>query len=1473
MKARPRSTWAAGATFALGLVAAAATGAWQAHVNQTEAADRFASLSQRVASLVVARMHTYEYGLRGARGAVVAASISHGTPQIDRAHFRDYCATRDFAREFPGVLGFGLIRRVAAGDEASFVASARRDGWPDLAIRQLAAHDGERYVIQYLEPDARNHAAIGLDVASEATRRTAAETAMRSGAATLTAPITLAQASGEPRGFLLLLPIYRPDVAIATVAQREAAAVGWAFAPLIVDDVLRGLDGADEQYTLVLHDGEGADTASFYGSLEPDSGTALSQHISIPIFTRTWQAELRATPSFLRLLDQRSPLLIALDGALLAVLLTMLVYLLAQRAMRLRHLRVEQVRRAAIVDGSADAIIGESLDGIVTDWNAGAERLFGYPAALAVGSAAARLVLPPGRESEDTEIRAAIARGDWVPPFDTTRQLRDGSLADVSVTASPIFGPDGQCIGLSKTVRDIAETRRAQRALAQLNATLEQQVAERTTGLGAAQRDLRNIVDALPSMIGYWGNDLANRVANRSYAKWFGLVPEAMNGRPMRDVLGEQAFERTRPYVEAVLRGVPQTYERSVVGLAGPEVRHLVVHYLPDIVDGDVHGFYVLVQDLTELTEGRLKLAAAQRDNQALLQTLHQHSIVSVTDRAGRITDINESFCRISGYNRDELLGQSHRLINSGAHGGAFWVDMWRTVSSGQAWRGEVCNRAKDGTLYWVDSIISPFLGPDGEVDKYISIRTDVTARKRAETELLETSSLLKAVLAAASEVSIIATNVEGVITLFNRGAERLLGYDHAEVVGHTTSAPFHLGEEIAARGAALSAEYGEEIAGFRVFVHKPEHHGPESREWTYVRKDGGHVPVAMTVTAMRDDQGQLFGYLGVAHDVSRQKQYERSLREAMHKAKHANQAKSQFLAHMSHEIRTPLNAVIGLSYLLERTPLDAEQTGFLAKITLASKALLSTINDVLDLSKIEASELRIERAPFHLGRLLSELTALMTVAAEAKGIDFAIDAPGDLPVTLEGDSTRLHQILTNLLSNAIKFTERGAVRLRVRQLSAEADRVRLRFVVKDSGIGIAPEAMARVFTPFAQADASTTRRFGGTGLGLSIVKQLVSLMGGEMGVTSTPGVGSEFWLEVELAGCDHTMQMPESVAARPARHGLPGVHVLVVDDSAINLEVARRILELEGAVVRLAGNGQEAVDELLAQPDSCDVVLMDIHMPVLDGYDATRRIRSLGLTSLPIIALTAGALTSERRDAESAGMTDFISKPFEPHLLVSCIWRHVTIDVRATADAPAKPPSAILDGWPTIDGIDAADACGRFGGDVGLFTSLLRRLLNDFSDLVQDHVLDATSLDGLAARMHNLKGSAGTLGAKSIQRLAAQAEVACRAHQADQTAPLFLALTQQLHHLHRSAASMLDAATEVVVDDDERQELALDPSQLVTLLELLRQLDLAALESFSALSPQLRRALGKESYAVLHKQIDNLQFADAAKTLDSLRP
>jgi CheY-like chemotaxis protein len=449
---------------------------------------------------------------------------------------------------------------------------------------------------------------------------------------------------------------------------------------------------------------------------------------------------------------------------------------------------------------------------------------------------------------------------------------------------------------------------------------------------------------------------------------------------------------------------------------------------------------------------------------------------------------------------------------------------------------------------------------------------------------------------------------------------------------------------------------------------------------------------------------------------------------------------------------------------------------------------------------------------------------------------------------------------------------------LRVSRIAATDPGVTLCFVVQDSGIGITLEAQTRLFAPFVQADASITRRYGGTGLGLSIVKSLATLLGGEVTLKSTPGVGSEFRvvLGFGLAAPD-SLAVQQAAPAVPGARSLCGVRVLVVDDSDINLDVAKRILELHGAQVWLAGNGQEAFDRLRIEPHAYDVVLMDVQMPVLDGYEATRRIRiELGLLDLPIIALTAGALSSERQRGAAAGMNDFIVKPFDARDLVVSIQGYVRIaglkDETPFDAAPGLPVRAgVL--WPEIEGIDSTDARARFSNDVALFGSMLERLLGEFANVA----IPATGeepgwLAVPAGRMHKLKGCAGMLGAKSIHQLAGEAEAACVAGDAERARRVAIALAVQMQMLRRSAAPLLKTlqaqAEEPAPALDQESEARL----LADLVELLREQNLSALDRFRSFSPQLRRLLGKDSYELVRGYIDNLKFDDAAKALAGIR-
>jgi CheY-like chemotaxis protein/HPt (histidine-containing phosphotransfer) domain-containing protein len=376
--------------------------------------------------------------------------------------------------------------------------------------------------------------------------------------------------------------------------------------------------------------------------------------------------------------------------------------------------------------------------------------------------------------------------------------------------------------------------------------------------------------------------------------------------------------------------------------------------------------------------------------------------------------------------------------------------------------------------------------------------------------------------------------------------------------------------------------------------------------------------------------------------------------------------------------------------------------------------------------------------------------------------------------------------------------------------------------------------------------------------------------------VDSVLDQGSAFWVELDFAVCgDSTFSVLEEPIRSTLGPGLLGVRVLVADDSTINLEVARRILELEGARVWLARDGQEAVNHLLADPEGFDVVLMDVQMPVLDGHDATRRIRTgLGLTELPVIALTAGISIGEHERAAMAGMNDVVAKPFNPQALIRCIRKHAHANVGA--GVPAALPNAFVPQpedqsptWPQIEGIDATDVQARLGGDVELFVALLARLLDDFGDL-GDAML-STGPAQMAMRLHNLKGSAGTLGALSIQHAAAKAEQACRDRQTATAATLVGEVSDALAFLRQAAEPVLLASRNEPDSNDAGSTESLEPEALAELRLQLRQFDPSAVARFKTLAPQLKRLLGPDTFSRLQRRIDNLEFSEAVSTLDGV--
>lgn len=396
-----------------------------------------------------------------------------------------------------------------------------------------------------------------------------------------------------------------------------------------------------------------------------------------------------------------------------------------------------------------------------------------------------------------------------------------------------------------------------------------------------------------------------------------------------------------------------------------------------------------------------------------------------------------------------------------------------------------------------------------------------------------------------------------------------------------------------------------------------------------------------------------------LSREINRRLQIENELRQAKETADQANRAKGEFLANMSHEIRTPLNSVIGLAYLLEKDPPPDERKELIQNIHMAGNSLLGIVNNVLDLAKIEAGELEMENKPIQLKYLFKEVEQIMQASITAKKLKLSIAAlPAGCPDIVMGDITRVRQILINLIGNAIKFTEKGSITVHALAIEPTASNsIRLKLVVQDTGIGIAADVLPKLFSPFTQADSSTTRQFGGTGLGLTIVKQLAEKMGGCVAVESELGVGTRFTVEVQFRKPSEEDLNLYAQSQQIKSESLEGIKVLVVDDYLLNLKIAYKLLQHHGATVFTASNGQEALDWLQDRANHVDVVLMDIQMPIMDGNTAVAKLRATGkFDTLPVVGLTGGAMLSEREKSLQAGMNDYLTKPLNPDQMIRVI-------------------------------------------------------------------------------------------------------------------------------------------------------------------------------------------------------------------------
>ena len=657
--------------------------------------------------------------------------------------------------------------------------------------------------------------------------------------------------------------------------------------------------------------------------------------------------------------------------------------------------------------------------------------------------------------------------------------------------------------------------------------------------------------------------------------------------------------------------------------------------------------------------------------------------------------------------------------------------------------------------------------------------------------------------------------------------------------------------------------------------------YGPYEKE--YLHRDGRLVPVRLNGVLITGSDGETYIW-SIVEDITEQKRAEADILRAKETAEAASRAKSEFVANMSHEIRTPMNAILGLVHLLSRSAPTPRQSDYVEKIRLSAQSLLGLINDVLDFSKIEAGKLELESVHFRLGDLFEHLATVHEAGAREKSIAlrFAI-APGT-PEALCGDLLRLQQVLVNLTGNAIKFTDRGTVEIGVEAVAVTADAVALRFSVRDTGIGIDPEHQVRLFEAFSQGDASTTRRHGGTGLGLAICARLVALMGGTISVSSEAGRGSVFAFTARCkAGLSQSAGAPQRVAVRGGSRGLAGARLLLVEDNAINQQVAREILIDAGATAVVAGDGAEALRLLESDAAGFDGILMDIQMPGMDGYEVSRAIRAMpGRSGVPIIALTANAMSGDREKCLAAGMNDHISKPLEVETLLAVLgyW----VGPRATAGAAARPAAedgGLLPPW--LPGIDLEAALKRVVGNRRLLRSLLVQFGQEHActpDRLREEIAAGRYTDA-ECRTHLLKGVAGNLGARMVASSAQAVLEALRKNNREALPELLVRLERELGPVLGSCAS-LEGADGPAADEDEGAVDEGDPAAALSgaeiqglfqeLAALLRSGNTRAEQKAAQLHRALAGPLDAGRVREMREAIDRFNFKRALAILEELR-
>jgi PAS domain S-box-containing protein len=792
-----------------------------------------------------------------------------------------------------------------------------------------------------------------------------------------------------------------------------------------------------------------------------------------------------------------------------------------------------------------------------------------------------------------------------------TGECREGEMTTPdgrvwSIRGYPVRDEDDDLIGAVEVTMEITKQKRAEEAVKKS----EQRYRELYENLpdGSAVVDMTGrIIEfnfAFQKMLGY----AAEEIYKFTYKD---ITPKKWH-RIEEKILREQVLERDYSDI----------YEKEYIRKDGTIFPVELRTYLIRDENGSPAGMWAFVRDVTQRKQMERKI-----EDNAITLALDLSEQFEVLQRMNK-GDFSQPAPEDS---RNELVAKLGRLINQILHrlrtANKEIEDNAITLALDLSEQFEVLQRMNKGDF----SQPAPEDSKDQLVAKLGGLINQILCRFQQTTELLTS------IMDSATEYVIVAADDKGTILNWNKGAENLLEYEAEEVLNRESINIFYTKES--PNSEAVEANINQMIQNKK----------PYYREIQYVKKSGKAFPVSEIVMPRFDHQGDFVGILTIARDITDRKRVEQELKLQTQKALEASRLKSEFLANMSHEIRTPLNAIMGFAQLLEddpENPLTDTQREFLRYILSGGESLLAIINDILDLSKIEAGKITLENIECSLKEIISELYKMFKQRADEKGIDLRISYGEDISDKILSDPTRLRQILLNLTGNAIKFTDKGYVEIGVQKGNNYPDY--FEFYVRDTGIGIPQEKVQSIFKPFEQADGSMTRKYGGTGLGLTVANRLISLMGGEINVISELGKGSTFYFHIPYKPVEGTSEklLKTEITDGPHVSGEVRRCILVAEDNDPNYRLIEALLTKNGFDTVRAENGEDAISIYKTKRDEIDLILMDVHMPVLGGLEATRVIREQYNDGIPIIALTAYAMKGDLERFLKAGCTDYVSKP-----------------------------------------------------------------------------------------------------------------------------------------------------------------------------------------------------------------------------------